>query len=83
MSKEQTLIEEFIESKGIPVRLGGVMPVTVCIEIIEELLTKEKEQREELIKEVVEKTAYEFGQMHRGLGREISDYYNEVIKGRY
>ena len=81
-SKEQTLTD-YLESKGILVRLGNTMLVTECIDIIDELLTKEKEQREKLIKE-----AFTDGAEWELYGSDLTQeeraeqYYNEVIKGR-
>jgi hypothetical protein len=99
MSKEQTPLEEYKHSlveclkahqDENPNKEVCTVLTTIILEF-NELLTKEKEQREELIKKtyadaLIDLTMFEEGKISKEememIYKRAEQYYNEVIKGR-
>ena len=88
MSKEQTPIEELIEN----IKSEKAEGILFDMEMLNDLLTKEKEQREELIKGVyadalIDQTIFDCGDINKQelstIKEKAEQYYNEVFKPKY
>lgn len=93
MSKEQTPLEELIHELEETIRIHGDDSLNglLAIERARELLTKEKEQREELIKKtyadaLINLTMVKEGKISKEememINKRAEQYYNEVIKSK-